>query len=102
MSNPVRYFDLIREMKNAFNHRLRLVTYARPQGIKPAARAFRTTVATVRKGLRRYAGQGLKGLQELSRAPRTPRRTRSSGSWPSGWRTLSLESLLADPASPTS
>src|SRR3990172_10689561 len=71
MSNPVRYFDLIREMKNAFNHRLRLVTYARPQGIKAAARVFHTTVATVRKGLRRYQAQGLKGLQELSRAPRS-------------------------------
>src|SRR3972149_1794307 len=71
MSNPVRYFDLIREMKNAFNHRLRLVTYARQQGIKAAARVFHTTVATVRKGLRRHQAQGLKGLQELSRAPRS-------------------------------
>src|SRR3972149_4230076 len=69
MSNPVRYFDLIREMKNAFNHRLRLVTYARQQGIKAAARVFHTTVATVRKWLRRHQAQGLKGLQELSRAP---------------------------------
>jgi transposase len=38
-------------------------------GSKAAARAFRTTVPTVRKWLRRYARQGLKGLQELSRAP---------------------------------
>ena len=85
MSAPVPYFDVVRQLPNAFNYRRRLVTPARQHGIKPAARAFRTTVATVRKGLRRYAGQGLKGLQELSRAPRTPRRTRSSGSWPSGW-----------------
>src|SRR3972149_6471556 len=71
MSNPVRYFDLIREMKNAFNHRLRLVTYARPPGLKAAARVFHPTVATVRKGLRRHQAQGLKGLQEPSRAPRS-------------------------------
>ena len=69
MSAPVSYFDVVRQMKNAFNYRLRLVTHARQHGIKAAARAFRTTVATVRKWLRRYEGQGLKGLQELSRAP---------------------------------
>ena len=85
MSAPVPYFDVVRQLPNAFNYRRRLVTHARQHGIKPAARAFRTTLATVRKWLRRHQAQGLKGLQELSRAPRTPRRTRSSGSWPSGW-----------------
>ena len=67
MSTPVRYFDLIREMKNAFNHRLRLVTYARQHGIKGAARVFHTSVPTVRKWLRRHQAQGLKGLEELAR-----------------------------------
>jgi transposase len=66
MSAP--YFDLIREMKNAYNHRLRLVQYARQEGIKAAARAFRTTVPTVRKWLRRYQQQGPSGLLERSRA----------------------------------
>ncbi|MBZ5516102.1 MAG: helix-turn-helix domain-containing protein [Acidobacteriia bacterium] len=56
-------------MKNAFNYRLRLVTHARQHGIKAAARAFRATVPTVRKWGRRYEEQGLKGLQERSRAP---------------------------------
>ncbi len=56
-------------MKNAFNYRLRLVTYARQHGIKAAARDFQTTVPTVRKWLRRYEAQKLDGLQELSRAP---------------------------------
>ena len=69
MPAPVPYFDVVRQMKNAFDYRLRLVTHARQHGIKAAARAFRTTVATVRKWRRRYAGQGLKGLEELSRAP---------------------------------
>jgi transposase len=69
MPAPVRYFDVVRHMKNAFNYRLRLATHARQQGLKAAARAFRTTVPTVRKWVRRYARQGLQGLQELSRAP---------------------------------
>jgi transposase len=66
MSAP--YFDLIREMKNAYNHRLRLVQYARQEGIKAAARAFQTTVPTVRKWLRRYQQHGPSGLLERSRA----------------------------------
>jgi transposase len=69
MSAPVPYFDVVREMKNAFDYRLRLVTYARQHSIKAAARAFRTTVPTVRKWLRRYEARKLDGLQELSRAP---------------------------------
>jgi len=56
-------------MRHAFNYRLRLVPHARQHGIKAAARAFLTPVPTVRKGLRRFQVQGLKGLQELSRAP---------------------------------
>lgn len=67
MSAP--YFDLIREMKDAYNHRLRLVESARQRGIKPTARLFATTVPTVRKWLRRYQQKGPSGLQELSRAP---------------------------------
>jgi hypothetical protein len=48
------YFDLVREMKNAYNHRWRFVEHARQYGIKPAARAFSTTVPTLRKWLRRF------------------------------------------------
>ena len=69
MSAPVPYFDVIRKMPNAFDYRLRLVTHARQHGIKATARAFSTTVPTVRKWLRRFQAQGLKGLQEHSRAP---------------------------------
>jgi len=71
-----RYFDLLREMKNAYNHRLRLVQSARPRGIKPTARLFATTVPTVRKWLRRFQQHGAAGLRELSRAPHhQPRKT---------------------------
>jgi transposase len=70
MRAPVPYFDVVRQMPNAFNYRLRLVTHDRQHGIK-AARAFCTTVPTLRKWLRRYQTQGLKGLQQLSCAPRS-------------------------------
>ena len=55
-------------MKNAYNHRLRLVESAKQRGIKPTARLFATTVPTVRKWLRRYQQRGPSGLQEGSRA----------------------------------
>ncbi|MGH9503402.1 MAG: helix-turn-helix domain-containing protein [Terriglobales bacterium] len=63
------YFVLVREMRDAYNHRLRLVQSARQQGIKSTARIFQTTVCTMRKWLRRYQQQGPRGLIELSRAP---------------------------------
>ena len=44
---PPISFDLVREMKDAYNHRLQLVQYARQHGIKPTARAFATTAPTV-------------------------------------------------------
>jgi len=63
-----RYFDLVREMENTYNHRLRLVESARQRGIKPTARLFATTVPTVRKWWRRFQRHGPSGLQEQSRA----------------------------------
>ena len=76
MSSPAPYFDLVREMSNAYNHRLRLVHSARQSGIKATARLFQTTVPTVRKWLRRYQQQGPSGLVERSRAPHhQPRQT---------------------------
>ena len=63
------YYDLVREMRDAYNHRLRLVESARARGIKATARLFATTVPTVRKWLRRFQQQGPSGLQEHSRAP---------------------------------
>src|SRR2546427_270428 len=62
------FFDLGREMKNAYNHRLRLVESAKQRGIKPTARLFATTVPTVRKWLRRHQQHGPSGLVALSRA----------------------------------
>jgi transposase-like protein len=76
MAAPARYYDLVREMRDAYNHRLRLVESARQRGVKPTARLFTTTIPTVRKWLRRYQQHGLSGLVEQSRAPHhQPRQT---------------------------
>jgi transposase-like protein len=56
-------------MRDAYNHRMRLVHSARQLGIKPTARLFQTTVPTVRKWLRRYQQHGPRALIPLSRAP---------------------------------
>src|SRR5258708_25290723 len=68
MPTSARYFELVREMKNAYNHRLRLVESAKQRGIKATARLFATTVSTVRKWLRRFQQRGPSGLLALSRA----------------------------------
>src|SRR5437879_12724648 len=68
MLTSVRYFDLVREMKDAYNHRLRLVESAKQRGIKPTARLVVTTVLTVRKWLRRFQQHGPSGLVALPRA----------------------------------
>jgi transposase len=69
MATSACYFDLVCEMKDAYNHRLRLVESAKQRGIKPTARLFATTVPTVRKWLRRFQQQGPSGLVALPRAP---------------------------------
>src|SRR5579864_8566790 len=68
MTAPTRYFDLVREMKHPYNHRLRLVESAKQRGIKRTAQLFATTVPTVRKWLRRYQQRGPSGLLDHSRA----------------------------------
>jgi Helix-turn-helix domain len=84
----VRYFDLVREMKdNAYNRRLRLVESAQERGVKPTARLFATTAPTVRKWLRRFQQQGPSGLLARPRARhhqplKTPAATAQSNWWP--------------------
>jgi transposase len=68
MATSARYFDLVREMKDAYNHRLRLVESAKQRGIKPTARLFATTAPTVHKWLRRFQQHGSSGLLALPRA----------------------------------
>src|SRR6516164_11655706 len=69
MVTSARYCDLVRERRDTYNHRLRLVESAKQRGIKPTARLFTTSPLTVRKGWRRYPQHGPSGLQEHSRAP---------------------------------
>ena len=69
MVTSARYCDLVRERRDTYNHRLRLVESAKQRGIKPTARLFTTSPLTVRKGWRRYPQHGPSGLQEHSRVP---------------------------------
>lgn len=63
------YYDLVRNMKNPFDLRLKMAVYARKYGNKPCARVFSSTVKTVRKWVSRYEKNGISGLKEESRAP---------------------------------
>jgi len=69
MTAPVRYFDLVCEMKNAYNRRLRLLESANRRAIKPTARLFAITVLTVRKWVGGFQQHGPSVLAERSRAP---------------------------------
>ena len=73
---------MVRQRKNPFSYRLRLVTQARQHGLKAAARAFQTTRPTVRKWVRRFQAQGLKGL-EAAPVVGVPVPTRAAAQWPS-------------------
>lgn len=71
---PYAYYTVMRQSQDPRTLRLRMALYAKEHGIKPAARAFHTTVKTIRKWLNRFDGK-LASLQEHSRAPkRRPRR----------------------------
>ena len=76
---PLRYYPMLRQSKDPVRLRFELVRYAREHGIKPAARAFSTTVKTVRKWLRRWEPGSLRGLEDRSRAPIRPRRGITAG-----------------------
>lgn len=67
MGTAAGYFDLVRELKNPYDHRLRLVESSKLRGIKPTARLFTTTVPTVRKWLRRFQQHGPSALVALPR-----------------------------------
>ena len=71
---PTPYYELMRNSKDPRYLRLKIAQYAQAHGNKPAARAFGTTVKTVRKWRRRYEMNGYAGLFEQSRAPKKPAR----------------------------
>jgi len=76
MSAPLTYPEMIRQVSNPYDLRLRLVSSARQIGVKPTARLFGTSPQTVRLWVRRYGAQGRAGLAGRSHAPHTcPHRT---------------------------
>jgi transposase len=64
----MKYYNLIREMSR-YNLRFYLVRKALKTSITEAARSYGTTRKTVRKWVRRYERDGLRGLKDRSRAP---------------------------------
>jgi transposase len=76
--NPPSYRNTMegKDKESRFQHRLRLVRHAQAYGIRATVRAFRCERNTVRKWLRQYEAEGVKGLEEKSRAPhRIPHKT---------------------------
>src|SRR5205809_973567 len=73
-TRPYSYYTVMRQSQDPKVLRLRMALYARDHGVKPAARAFKTSVKTVRKWLSRFDGK-IASLEEKSRAPkRRPRK----------------------------
>jgi transposase-like protein len=68
----MKYYEAMRALpRNKFDVRLKMVKIAENRGISEAARIFETTRNTVRKWLVRYREEGLNGLKERSRAPKS-------------------------------
>jgi hypothetical protein len=72
-----RYWDRIRDSKNPYNFRLKIVMfYLKSRNYSLTAKAFKTSRQNVRKWVRRYLEGGLEGLKSRKRGPRiSPRRT---------------------------
>jgi transposase len=62
---------MARSTNHRFDLRLHLVREALAKGIRAAAALFQCSRNTVRKWLRRFEADGIAGLQEQSRAPKT-------------------------------
>ena len=75
----IEYYRILKDCKEGIFLREKLVLYAQAHGIKPAAVVFKTTVRTVRKWLRRYQENGVRGLSSRSRRPKhSPNRVHSN------------------------
>ncbi len=73
---PLSYYQNMRNCKDKRAHRYQMVQYAFSHGVKPAARAFGTSPAVVRKWLKRFKEHGYDGLLDLSCKPHcSPRQT---------------------------
>ena len=68
---PVAYFTMVRSKKPVFDLRIHMVRFALEQSIRAAAGQFLCSRNTVRKWVRRYQSEGLIGLEDRSRAPKS-------------------------------
>ena len=67
----IRYYQLIKDMKNSYNLHREMVASALKNGVSKTARLFGTTRKIAYKWLNRYREEGLQGLLDRSRAPRS-------------------------------
>ena len=67
---PYPLYQIMRISKDKRQIRYSLVMYALKEGIKPAARLYRTTPKTIRKWVRRFKEEGYEGLGDLSHKPK--------------------------------
>jgi transposase len=69
---------MIRSRNYIYDLRLSMIRYAAKHGIRQTARAFQCSRNTVRKWVRRFKAEGLRGLRDHSRAPHScPHKTSS-------------------------
>jgi len=100
-----RYYTMLGSKNHVFELRRSMVECALTQGVKEAVRQFQTTAKTVRKWRGRYRKEGLAGLRDRSRAPKTcPHKTPTAaeervleqrGRTPFGARRLKMEFALS-------
>jgi transposase len=73
--SPISYHETIMHHNNPKQYRIKMVQIALSHGVKPAARVFNTTPKTIRKWVGRYQPGSMHGLEDLSKAPKHPRRS---------------------------
>jgi len=69
---PPTYYESMLNCKDLRQLRFKMVQAALEYGNKPTAKAFHTTVKTVRKWRKRYQEKGYLALQNQSKAPKHP------------------------------
>ncbi|MFC1512460.1 helix-turn-helix domain-containing protein [bacterium] len=73
---PYAYYEIMRNSKDKRQIRYQIITHAEKNGIKSAARAFRTTANTVRRWKKRYEEHRYSGLYDKSKKPKSsPKQT---------------------------
>jgi len=66
----ITYYLAYSNMKNIYDIRYKMVKYALKHNVSASAKEFATNRRTVRKWRDKYLASGIKGLNDLSRAPK--------------------------------